>query len=268
MRHHIVTQNDPERGVSVSTLARDYPPGSHVPTHAHGSHQLVYAGSGVMQVFSDRRFWLVPPQFGLWVPARVEHEIRMPKAVSMRTLYMRPGLIAFGSCKALHVRPLLRELVFEIVRVGRLRNGNRLECALCDVLVAELNQARPVPTEAAMPADARAVRVAQTVVDSLEAAMTLPSLCASAGISVRILQRIFCREAGMDFETWRRQVRLMKAVELLVSGSSVKEAAYAVGYQAPSPLVSLFKSTFGTTPRAWTASLTGPLSRQNNLSSR
>ena len=265
---HTTDENDPEPGAAISTLARDYPPGSHVPPHAHGSDQLVYASSGLMQVFSDRQFWLVPPQFGLWVPAGVKHEIRMPKAVSMRTLYLHPGLASPGfPGKAIHVRPLLRELVFEIVRLGRLRNGNRLEGALCEVLVAELKQARPVPTEAVMPADPRAVRVAQTVLDSLEAELALPSLCALAGISVRSLQRIFRRDVGVDFETWRRQIRLMKAVELLVSGSSVKEAAYAVGYQAPSPLVSLLKSMFGTTPKAWKEALIGSEPRHDSFSS-
>jgi AraC-like DNA-binding protein len=55
----------------------------------------------------------------------------------------------------------------------------------------------------------------------------------------------------MDFESWRRQVRLMRAVELLVAGRSVKEVAFAVGYQDSGTLVALFRRTFGKTPRAW-----------------
>ena len=47
------------------------------------------------------------------------------------------------------------------------------------------------------------------------------------------MERIFQREVGMSFETWRRQARLMKAVELLVSGCAVKEVAFEVGYKQP-----------------------------------
>jgi methylphosphotriester-DNA--protein-cysteine methyltransferase len=41
--------------------------------------------------------------------------------------------------------------------------------------------------------------------------------------------RVFHWEVGTDFEWCRRQVRLMKAIELLVSGHRVKEVAFSVG---------------------------------------
>jgi len=36
--------------VSISTLAYEYPRGFHVPEHAHGADQLIYATGGVMEV--------------------------------------------------------------------------------------------------------------------------------------------------------------------------------------------------------------------------
>lgn len=256
MRHAIVRENDPGRGVSISTLAREYPRDSHVAPHAHGSDQLIYASRGVMHVSSGQGFWVIPPHFGLWIPARSLHQIRMPEPVSMRTLYLRPGLADLSrACLVLHVGPLLRELIFETVRLGNLRTGHRVERALCELLVAELRGASPLPTMLTLPADGRALRVVQAVMADLHLQATLQSTCAAAGISVRTLQRIFRREVGTDFETWRRHVRLMKAVELLVAGSSVKEAAFAVGYQQPNALVDLFRRTFASTPKAWVASL-------------
>jgi len=62
--------------------------------------------------------------------------------------------------------------------------------------------------------------------------------------------RIFRAEVGVDFETWQRQVRLMKGVEPLVGGCSV-----AVGYQEASTFVALFRATFATTPKAWLSAL-------------
>jgi len=256
VRHFIVRENDPKRGVSIATHSHDYPRGFRVALHAHESDQLVYSSQGVMEVASGQSVWTIPPHFGLWIPARTLHEIRMPERVSMRTLYLRPALTRLpAACAVIHVGSLLRELIFEIVRVGQLRFRNRIECALRDLLIAELMRATPVPTVVVLPKDSRAAKVAQAVIADPAARVSLHSMCSAAGLSVRTLERIFLREVGTDFECWRRQVRLMKAVELLVAGSSVKEASFAVGYQQPSAFVALFRSNFGTTPKAWISAL-------------
>jgi hypothetical protein len=44
-----------------------------------------------------------------------------------------------------------------------------------------------------------------------------------------ICKRLFRREVGTSFEFWRRQMRLMKGIEPLVAGDSVKTVAAAVG---------------------------------------
>jgi hypothetical protein len=138
MRQLLVRENDPSPGVSVATHDREYTHGSHIPEHAHGSNQLIYASRGIMEVRSGKNWWKIPPHFGLWIPARTPHQIRMPERVSMRTLYLRTSLATLSpSCTVLHVSPLLRELIIEIVRRGQLRIRHRIECALRDVLIAE-----------------------------------------------------------------------------------------------------------------------------------
>jgi AraC-like DNA-binding protein len=71
------------------------------------------------------------------------------------------------------------------------------------------------------------------------------------------MERIFQREVGMTLESWRRQVRLMKAVELLVEGCPVKKVAAEVGYRQPSAFIELFRQTLGVTPKAWTSAALG-----------
>src|ERR1035437_8675056 len=109
MRHGYVLDFDPKPGVSISTLAYEYPPGCRLPDHAHRSDQLIYATRGVMEVSSGQSFWVIPPHFAIWIPAHTTHRIRMPGAVSMRTLYLRPGIAAglAAGCGVLHVTPLL-----------------------------------------------------------------------------------------------------------------------------------------------------------------
>jgi AraC-like DNA-binding protein/mannose-6-phosphate isomerase-like protein (cupin superfamily) len=258
LRHiKILTEYDPKRGVSVATLAYEYPTGFQVPDHAHRSDQLIYAIRGVMQVSSGQSMWVIPPHFALWIPAQTDHRIHMPSAVSMRTLYFRPGLVCGLSprCSVLHVTPLLRELIVETVHIGQLRMRNMHERAICDLTVFYLTKASPVPTFVTLPTEKRALSVAQAVLANPSLFRTLADLCAHFAVSVRTVQRTFRREVGTDFASWRRQVRLTKAVELLVSGCSVKEVAFAVGYRQSSAFVEAFRRIFGETPKAWTLSL-------------
>jgi AraC-like DNA-binding protein len=253
----VLTEYDPKRGVSVATLAYEYPSCFQVPEHAHGSDQLIYAINGIMEVSSHQSVWLIPPHFALWIPARTQHLIRMPGPVSMRTLYLRRSLSARLEplCAVLHVAPLLRELIVESVFVGQLRMRNHYECALRDLLITQIQKATPVPTFVTLPREERAFAVAQAILRNPAESKTMAILCANAGVSVRTIERTFRNEVGTSFEAWRRQVRLMKAVELLVSGCSIKEVAYKVGYCQSSAFVEMFRRTFGTTPKAWISDL-------------
>jgi len=253
----VLTEYDPGRGVSVATLAYEYASRYQVAEHAHGSDQLIYAIDGLMEVSSEQSVWLIPPQFALWIPAETRHRIDMPGPVSMRTLYLREGLSARSEprCAVLHVSPLLRELIVEAVRAGQLRMRDRYESALRDLLIAQIQRATPIPTFVTLPREERALAVAQAILRNPAESQTMAALCAKAGVSVRTLQRTFRSEIGSSFESWRRQVRLMKAVELLVAGCSIKEVAYRVGYCQSSAFVEMFRRTFGVTPKAWISAL-------------
>jgi AraC-like DNA-binding protein len=258
VRHSgILRKYDPKRGISVATLAYEYSRGFQVPEHAHGSDQLIYAIRGVMEVSSGQRMWVIPPHFALWIPARTYHRIHMPGPVSMRTLYFRPGFVSAlpPGCAVLHVTPLQRELIVEAVRIGQLRMGNHHERALRDLIVLHLENASPVPTFVTLPREQRALAVAQAVLTNPAQSKRLAALCAGVGVSVRTIERSFQKDVGTDFESWRGQVRLMKAVELLVSGCSVKETAFGIGYRQSSSFVKAFRQTFGTTPKAWNSAL-------------
>lgn len=267
MRQVILREYDPPAGVSVSTLEYEYESGFDVPLHAHGSDQLIYAISGVMEVSSGNSLWIIPPQFAVWIPARVSHSIHMPRAVSMRTLYLRGGqVLRPRECSVLRVSPLLCELIVKAVGLGRLRLRNRLECALRDILVDELERASLMSTFITLPRDERALAVVRAVVADPGRSISLDRLCAQTGVGVRTMQRIFQRELGSDFDSWRRQVRVTRAVQLLASGLSVKEASYRVGYNQPSAFIDVFRRMIGVTPKAWVQShrISEPAYRSNN----
>jgi transcriptional regulator GlxA family with amidase domain len=136
--------------------------------------------------------------------------------------------------------------------------GNHCHCALRDLIVSQLQKVCPVSTLLTLPTESRALVVAQAYIAKQAEAPLLHAVCKDAGVSVRTIERIFRKDVGMSFEVWRRQVRLMKAIELLVEGYSLKQIASKVGYRQTSALVELFRQTLGTTPKAWISCLTKP----------
>ena len=112
-----------------------------------------------------------------------------------------------------------------------------------------------MPTFVTLPREKRALAVAQAILQNPAESKSMAALCSDAGVSVRTIERVFRREIGSSFEVWRRQVRLTKAIELLVSGDSIKEVAHAVGYCQPSAFVEMFRRTFGIPPKAWISAL-------------
>lgn len=253
MRHGLITDYDPSPGVAITALSYDYPAGFDIVEHAHGSDQLIFATTGVMEVMVARRMWLVPPQFAIWVPAHTMHRIRISAPVSMRTLYVRTSLASrqHESCAVLFVSPLLRELILEVVRLGSLHSGGVEHRPLRQLLLERIRTASLVQTTISLPSDPRALSVAVAAMEGNGRELSFRELCAAANASVRTVQRAFQRDVGLSFENWRRQARLIKAIELLASGQSVKEAGYAVGYRGTSSFVQMFRESIGTTPARW-----------------
>jgi AraC-like DNA-binding protein len=77
---------------------------------------------------------------------------------------------------------------------------------------------------------------------------TLDDLAAHAGASRRTLERLFVAETGMPIARWRRQLRLLQALQLLGAGQSVTHVAHMVGYATPSAFTAMFRAELGGTP--------------------
>jgi hypothetical protein len=124
---------EPGPGVSISTLAYDYPPKWQIPEHEHACYQLVLAQAGVMEVSVAQSRWLIPAQFAIWIPAHVRHSIRMPNAVAMRTLYLRLRLARSRECTARRVAEGV---------ISNPRHANKLEpqCRLAGVSVRTMQR--------------------------------------------------------------------------------------------------------------------------------
>ena len=71
-------------------------------------------------------------------------------------------------------------------------------------------------------------------------------------MSGRTLARRFGAELGMGLRSWRRRLRLFRAVELLGGCVGVTRTAMELGYGSTSAFVYTFRTDVGCSPQAYT----------------
>jgi AraC-like DNA-binding protein/quercetin dioxygenase-like cupin family protein len=248
---------DPRRrgAAAVTSLSWDYAAGHRVPEHFHDDDQFVYAVQGVMTVRTQDGLWVVPPRRAVWIPAPVPHSIEMGGAVTMKTLYLAPGL-AKGlprTCQVIHVSPLLHELTLRACELRSLHGQVPREAHVIAILLDTLETSPTLSLQLPMPPDPRALRIAEALVADPGEGRTLADLCRAAGASKRTLERLFRQGTGMPLRTWRQQLRLLHAVRMLTAGAKVTAVALDAGYASPSAFIAMFRRALGTTPSAYLA---------------
>jgi AraC-like DNA-binding protein len=246
----------------VAAMAKDFPSGFVIAPHSHPRAQLIYAADGVMRVISPRAAWVVPPLRAVWIPAGIEHEVRMSGAVAMRTLYVDPQAAppSLAACTVVEVTPLLRALILRAVEEPIEYDERGAAGLVMALILAELGRAIAVPLQIPLPSDARLASLCHALLDDPAETDTLDHWAERVGASARTLARLFQRETGMGFTQWRQQVRLADAVGRLAKGEPVTRIAESLGYGSASAFTAMFRRTLGATPRQYMGrghSLTG-----------
>ena len=219
-------------------------------SHAHPRGQFIYASRGVMRVICEQSIWVIPPTQAVWVPPETEHEVYFPGEVSLRNLFIDPSATSGlpKSSTVLNVSPLLRELVLKAVSIGEQYSPGGSQWRLMHVLIDEIGNATPNPMCLPMGRDKRVVRVMEALLISPGDTRTLDDWAAVACVSPRTLARLFIRETGLSFGVWRKQLRLIEAVERLGNGSNVTEVAFDLGYSSLSAFIEMFRQSLGSPP--------------------
>lgn len=234
----------------VVTAVTDSAESRHFPPHRHYRAQLVYAIEGVMTVTTATGNWVVPPQLAVWVPARVEHEVRSVGPVSMRSLYVHPDATRGlpEHCRVVRVEPLLRELILKVVALAARGETGDAYRRLAAVTLDELRELDAAPFHLPLPLDPRLKAVTDALLADPSDNRELAQWGRLAGASGRTLARLFRRETGLTFAGWRRQLRLLAAVSRLAAGEPVTAVAYELGYHSPSAFIAMFRRVLGAPP--------------------
>lgn len=240
----------PDGSVWVRTYPATFPTDRTLPEHSHEWDQLTYAASGVMRVRTEEARFLVPPHSAVWLPAGMRHAEEMHGPVSVRTLYLAPGIAKALTrrCRIVNVSTLLRELILHISRIGALDRRIPEQARLIGVLLDLLAAVTEVPLQLPLPRDPRALRLAALLEERPDEAGSVAALARRVGASRRTIERPFLAETKMTVGEWRRRLRLLHALRLLAGDDSVTSAALDAGYSSTSAFIAAFKKAFGTTP--------------------
>jgi AraC-like DNA-binding protein len=237
----------------VTALAADYLPDHETPRHDHPHIQLIHAVRGVMVVSTQIGQWIVPPTRGLWMPAGVEHSIRMVGKVEMRTAFIRPDAAPdlLTQCAVLGVSPLLRELILAAVEVPLPYELESRHGRLMRLLLDEVQQMPSLPLSLPRPEDPRLQTICETITQTPDDQSTAGDWAERLKVDPKTIHRLFLRETGMTFGQWRQQARLLAAMEHLASGARIVDVALELGYNSPTAFATMFKRQFGVAPSSF-----------------
>lgn len=242
----------------IRTLASEARPGQAIEPHRHPWHQLIYASTGVTTVWTDQGSWVAPPSWAIWAPAGAEHGMRFAGHAALRTLYLRPEHWPDlpRACAVVAVTPLLRELILHAAAIGMIDERDAAHRALATLIIDSLRMHATPGFELPAPQSPALKSIAEALSDSDASAA---AIARQHGLSTRTLERRFLAETGASLGRWRKQARMLRALQTLAGGASVKAAAHDAGYASPSAFVAAFKQSFGQTPARYLNLETQPI---------
>ncbi|MDR6234617.1 AraC family transcriptional regulator [Pseudomonas oryzihabitans] len=221
------------------------------PPHAHAQAHLMYTVNGVLEVTTQEGAWFVPPKQAIWIPPGIEHQARANGEATLQVVMIElpRGLPAPQSAtRMVLISPLLRELLRCLRRgnhaYGEAELGSHVRALMLAELVFHDESALHLPALAD-----RRLRVIQTSLHADPADDTaLATWAQQLHLCSRSLARLFLKETGTSFSTWRQHTRLMLALPRLAAGEPVMRVALDLGYASPSAFTRMFRRVLGVSP--------------------
>lgn len=234
----------------VLSIGADYPPAFELARHRHRRAQLLYAAEGVVSVSTSEGAWAAPPERAVWIPAGVEHAVRMVGAVSTRSVLVTAETCPqrSGHCEVLAVSPLLRSLLIAAADLPEEYDLAGRDGLVMALLAKEIDLAPVVPLAVPFPRSPAMAAKCNAFLDEPDAQATIDRWAADLGLGRRAFTRAFRRETGVSFSAWRQQACLLTALPRLAAGEPVTTIALDLGYDSPAAFTTMFKRLTGVSP--------------------
>lgn len=237
----------------ITMRAQSIPARHEFPEHAHDWHQVVYAIEGVLMVTTENRSFVISPKQAVWLPSGVRHRVGSLHGAEFRSLWIAvdAGRNLPTSPSVLSVSPLLTELIVEAAAIEGFLIDDGYPDRIATLILDQLRRAKLLSAGLPWPRSERLLRLCEALYIDPADARTSDEWARTLGMSQRTLARQFETEMGLSLRSWRRQLRLLRAIELLSSGTAVTETAMQLGYGSASAFVFAFRTEMGSSPHAY-----------------
>ncbi|MBB5144390.1 AraC family transcriptional regulator [Desulfovibrio intestinalis] len=219
------------------------------PSHTHSWGEFVYAYNGVVQIMVGDDRYLVPPQYGVWIPPFKRHVGLNRKEVLQTSLYVSNELCGClpDKSQALLVSPFIRSIL-EHAKDSFERFDSDSHQRLLRVLLDKLAETPRTGTFLPASEDPALRRLLQYLEENPEDKKSVADLARESGITERTLARKCRKDLGISLTEWRNRMRVVKALALLEHGKTVEEITRQFGYSSASAFIAMFKKIMGTSP--------------------
>jgi AraC-like DNA-binding protein len=237
----------------MTVRAQTIPARRYFPEHAHRWNQVVYAISGVLAVAVEGRSFVISPEQAVWLPTGLRHRVGSLLGAEFRSLWIadEAGAGLPKSPTVFSVSPLLQALIVEAAEIEGQEDGDGYAGRVTGLILDQLRRARPLPGALPWPRGEALARVCEALYADPADPRGPEAWGQELGMSGRTLARRFEAELGMSLRSWRRRLRLFKAIELLGGGLDVTRTAMELGYGSTSAFIYAFRSDMGCSPQAY-----------------
>jgi len=221
--------------------------------HAHRWNQMVYAISGVLTVAIEGRSFVISPEQAVWLPTGVAHRVGSLLGAEFRSLWIADEAAAGlpESPTVFSVSPLLQALIIEAAGIESQEDTDGYAGRVTDLILDQLRRAKPLPGALPWPRGGALAVVCEALYADPADPRGPREWGQELGMSGRTLARRFEAALGMSLRSWRRRLRLFKAIELLGGGLGVTQTALELGYGSASAFIYAFRTEMGCGPQAY-----------------
>lgn len=238
----------------MTVRVQSIPARHYFPEHTHGWNQVVYAISGVLTVAVEGRSFVISPQQAVWLPTGLVHRVGSLLGAEFRSLWIagEAGRGLPASPTVFGVTPLLKTLIVEATEIEGEEDRDGYASRVTELILDQLRRAQPLPNALPWPHGESSLTA---LCEALYADPADPRGSQGWGRELRMSERTLARRfeagVGMSFRSWRRRLRLFKAIELLGGGLDVTRTAMELGYGSTSAFVYAFRTDMGCSPQAY-----------------
>ncbi|GEP06154.1 AraC family transcriptional regulator [Methylobacterium oxalidis] len=237
----------------MTVRAQSIPARHYFPDHSHRWNQVVYAISGVLTVTAEAHSFVISPEQAVWLPTGVRHRVGSLLGAEFRSLWIahEAGHGLPESPTVFGVSPLLQALIVEAADIEGQEDQDGYANRVTILILDQLRRTSPLPSALPWPRGGPLSGLCEALYTEPADSRGPEAWGRELGMSGRTLARRFETEVGMSLRSWRRRLRMFKAIELLGGGLGVTQTAMEIGYGSTSAFVYAFRTEIGSSPQAY-----------------